>query len=79
MKTDLTYKTEGLFTSFYPETPAGDQAIGELMAVNGNNKILTIFAPQLLQALKEAGYSLRKAREAKQKMSDDQLLEELLK
>jgi len=66
---DLTYSTSGLFTMFFPETPAGKDAWCE-MESQGGTKIFTIHLPQVLQQLRAAGYSVVKAKPSKLTMDE---------
>jgi hypothetical protein len=61
MQPDFSYRIEGMFALILPESPAGEKAMPELMAMtDGTAKV---FASQL-QALKSdlhaAGYTIRK-------------------
>jgi hypothetical protein len=73
--TDIQYHIEGFFTSFAPVSREGVAAWEVMQAQNGA-KILTVHLPSVLMQLKQAGYSVRKARFSKK--SDDALLAELL-
>ena len=66
MITDFTYTTNGLFTSFIPHTPEAENA-WRVMAQNnnGNATFFTVHLPSILKQLKDAGYTVRKARAGK--------------
>jgi len=77
MKPDLTYTTDDMFTSFYPETKAGEEAWQVIAEqTEGSGAVLTIHAKSTIAQLRRAGYSVRKA-EPTTVMSDDELLAEL--
>ena len=60
---DLTYRTEGFFMRFYPETKDGEQAWNEMAAQNdGVATVLAIHGPAVIGQLKAAGYSVAKAK-----------------
>ncbi len=75
---DFEYRITGLFTSFLPNTPAGEDAWRE-MASKGHEAILSIHTGAVLAQLRAAGYSVRKAlKPAKVTASEiDNLLAEL--
>lgn len=78
MQPDLTYRKDGMLTTFYAETEAG-QAAWNVIASKPegmNGKILTIWLDNVLRQLRKAGYVVRKAKPVA--MSDDELLAELL-
>lgn len=76
---DLSYRDEGLFTCFVPNTAQGETAWNELAAKNdGVGKVLTIHANATIQQLKAAGYNVSKARKVSlDDISDGVLLAEL--
>lgn len=78
-KADLEYKTEGMFTSFIPNTPEGEQIWKAIAAQNeGVGKIFTFHLDSTLRQIRAAGYVVRKAK--KVVLSDeagDALLAEL--
>jgi hypothetical protein len=80
MTTDLTYTAHGLFTSFLPNTPAGEQAWREIADQNdGNAKVLTIHAEAVAAQLRAAGYTVRKVKAKRGTAAEeDALLAELL-
>lgn len=78
MQSDLTYITTGLFTRFIPHTKAGEDAWREMASHNATS-VLSIHKASVLAQLREAGYSVKKARKpAKVTASEiDNLLAEL--
>jgi hypothetical protein len=69
--TDLSYRINGLFARFLPNTKAGEQAWKQMEVQHG----ATILARDLkvvLHQIKTAGYTV--AKEKKCKMTDDELL-----
>ena len=62
MKTDLTYLPQGLFTTFFPETPAGEDAWRVIAAEDGSGKVLTIHLVSTIRQIKRAGLTVAKAR-----------------
>lgn len=84
MKTDLTYKTDGLFATFYVNSRAGLSAYKELCdKLGGQARVLAIHLPSTLAQLKKAGYGVRnttrtgKPNSEKFTDSDAKLLEKL--
>lgn len=78
MQTDLEYTTNGLFTRFYPNTAAGEDAWREMAEETGNGAVLSIHAKNVIAQLRKAGYSVAKAKKAPAWTSaDDELLAEL--
>lgn len=75
MKTDIEFTTDGMFTTLYPVTQAGHEAWLHILEIVGSSKIPSIQFASVKTQLKEAGYTVRKARQVK--MTDDQLLAEL--
>jgi hypothetical protein len=61
---DLTYTTEGMFTTFFPMTKEGEEA-WNVMHVQEQEKILSIHLKPVLSQLRNAGYSVRKAKKEK--------------
>lgn len=72
MNIDLTYKTTGFFTVFFPETKEGETAYNEMCNTLGNNsaKILTRDLKTTLYQLKKAGYKVAKAKKPKLNIND---------
>ena len=66
MKADLTYFNQGLFTAFFPETPAGEDAWRIIASTQGceGGKILTIHLVNVIRQIRRAGLSVAKARRA---------------
>ncbi|HTM78669.1 MAG TPA: hypothetical protein VL133_13695 [Devosia sp.] len=66
-KPDLTYScADGIWTRFYPETPAGEDA-WRVMAAADPQGVVAFLAgqvPPVLAQLKAAGYVVRKAKPA---------------
>lgn len=60
--TDLTYLNLGLFTVFFPETPAGEDAWRVIAAQDGSGKILTVHLASVRRQIRRAGLSVAKAR-----------------
>jgi hypothetical protein len=76
---DLTYRTDGIFTNFLPETKDGEDAWRVIAEQGGGNaRVLTIHLNNVLLQLRKAGYVVRKAKKSVCNLSDDQLLAELL-
>lgn len=59
---DLTYKNQGLFTAFLPESKAGEEAFRAICKAQGDHtgKVLTIHAKSTIAQLRKAGYSVKK-------------------
>jgi hypothetical protein len=63
MKNDLTYRKQGLFTAFIPETLAGETAWREIAEqTQGTGKVFTAQLPAVLVQLRKAGYTVRVAK-----------------
>lgn len=76
MKTpDLEYFTTGLFTRFMPNTKAGEVAWTDMHWQNNGAAILTIHAANVIKQLRDAGYTVAKAKKPTQ--SIDHILAEL--
>jgi hypothetical protein len=74
---DLTYRTEGMFTTFMPETSAGQNAWRVLAAKNeGSGNVLAIHAEDTIGQLRAAGYVVAEATgaQAMTPQEDDDLL-----
>jgi hydroxymethylpyrimidine/phosphomethylpyrimidine kinase len=74
MKNDLTYRKQGLFTSFIAETPAGEdawRAIAEQTQGTGN--VFTTQLPAVLAQLRKAGYTVQVAK----KLTKDEIDKEM--
>ena len=62
-KYDLEYKTDGIFTQFFPISEAGHTAWNQLAAKTENTgKILTFHLDQVLSQFRKCGYSVRRAK-----------------
>lgn len=72
---DLEYRNDGLFTRFYPNTPAGEDAWREMAKETGVAAVLAIHEKSVIAQLKQSGYSVRKA--AKPTQSINEILKEL--
>tara|TARA_R110002020_G_scaffold334555_2_gene549799 strand:- start:9940 stop:10197 length:258 start_codon:yes stop_codon:yes gene_type:complete len=77
MKTDLTYSTSGIFTTFYPESKHGEIIYNEIIEQNGSSKIYTIHLKNVLYQIKKAGYSVKKAKKLSKKEAD-KIMNEIL-
>lgn len=77
--TDIVYSKDGLFTSFYSASAAGDIAMSDLMDQNeGSEKVLTIHADAVIEHLRKAGYTVRATKVSKPTLAEiDVLFEEL--
>lgn len=72
MNADLTYRRSGTFTTFLPETPAGEAAWRDMAGVTaGTGKVLNLEAPRAIAALRAAGYVVQRI---KTKPADDAAL-----
>jgi len=75
--TDITYTSDSLFTTFYPESKAGETAWREIAnQMQGVAKVLNQHREATLYQLRKAGYKVKKAKPVK--ISDDELLAELI-
>lgn len=63
MKTDLTYLNQGLFTAFFPDSPAGEKVWQEIASeTNGTGKIFTMHLKNTLKQLRKAGFKITQAK-----------------
>lgn len=65
---DLTYScTDGIWTRFYPETPAGEDAWRTMAAADAQGVVAFLpgQVPGIIAQLRAAGYSVAKARPVK--------------
>ena len=63
MKTDLTYLNQGLFTAFFPDSPAGEKVWQEIASeTNGTGKIFTMHLKNTLKQLRKAGFKIAQAK-----------------
>lgn len=78
-QSDLSYRDEGLFTCFVPNTAQGEAAWNQIASRNdGVGKVLSSHAKDTIHQLKAAGYSVSKARNVSlDDIADDELLAEL--
>lgn len=77
---DLSYRAvDDMFTAFYPNTPAGEDAWREMAAQNGGDgKVLSIHAADVARQLREKGYTVSAAAPSNVSSADeDALLAEL--
>ena len=76
MKADLTFRRGRTFTTFLPETPAGEAAWRDMAGVTaGTGKLLSAEAPRAIAALRAAGYVVERAKSGTVEI--DSLLAEL--
>lgn len=63
MKADLTFRRGRTFTTFLPETLAGEAAWRDMSEVTaGTGKVLNVEAPRAIAALRAAGYVVKRAK-----------------
>jgi hypothetical protein len=75
---DFSYRIEGMFALVLPESPAGEKAMGQLMRMtDGTAKVFAYQIEALKADLHAAGYTIRK-RKKQSRMSDAELIEDLL-
>jgi hypothetical protein len=73
---DLTYRTDGTFTQFLPESKAGETAWNQMAELTGGTgKVLTMHKQNVIGQLRRAGFKVGKAKPVD--MSLDQILDEL--
>lgn len=82
MKPDLTYSCpDGIWTRFYPETPAGEDAWRVMAEADANGVVAFLPGqfPSVIAQLKAVGLVVRKAKKQKPLSSDelDAMLAEL--
>lgn len=78
-KSDLEYSdtSDGLFTLFLPNTPAGEKVWREIATLTeGTGKFLKIEADSVIQKLRSAGYTVTKAKAVSPPTSNE--IDELL-
>lgn len=75
MSPDITYLKTGFFTTFFSETKEGDKIYKEIIEQNGSPKILTRDLKNVLYQIKNAGYTVKKAK--KPTLSIDDIFKEL--
>ena len=70
--TDLTYTTDKMFTSFIANTDDGIEAWKEMaFRMDGVAKVLNCHAQDTIRQLKEAGYTVSKAKKVTKKEMND--------
>lgn len=75
--TDLNYITDGFYITLIPKTKDGDYIWNEIAAkFDGVAKFPVHMKPSIFKQIKDAGYTIRKARKSRP-ISDDELLEAL--
>ncbi len=78
MQADITYKNDGMFTRFFPETKAGESVWCEMVEQHGVAAVLNFEAQRVIAQIRAAGYKVAKAKKAPAwTAADDQLLAEL--
>lgn len=74
--TDISYKTDGMFTRFYPESTQGESVWREMAdKMDGGAAVLNFEAARVIAEIRKAGYKVAKAKPVT--MSNDELLAEL--
>lgn len=69
--TDLTYRDDGLFTRFFPETNEGEKVWNEMAEQYGGvAAVLSIQAKSVIAQIRRAGYSVAKAKKCTQSVDD---------
>lgn len=73
-KADLSYRiVDDMFTAFYPNTLAGEEAWKVIAAQNeGTGKVLSAHVKSTIRQLRDAGYSV--AKESAPHVIDDELM-----
>lgn len=62
MKPDISYLIQGMFTVFFPETSAGEDAWRVIAAQDGYGKVLTVHLASVLRQIRRDGLIVAKAR-----------------
>jgi hypothetical protein len=76
--TDITYINDGMFTKFFPETPAGETIWRTIAEKEGGNAVVfTMHAKNVIAQIRRAGYKVAKAKPVKSDVNA--ILAELLK
>lgn len=76
MKADIEYIESGMFITFFPNTPEGEIVWGQLAeATEGTGKVFAIHAKQVIQDMRKAGYTVRKAKPVSKKDANKMLEE----
>jgi len=74
MKNDLTYKKQGLFAAFIPETLAGETAWRTIAEqTQGTGKVFTAQLPAVLTQLRKAGYTVQVAKKLTKEEIDKEM------
>lgn len=62
--TDVTYLNQGLFTTFFPQTPAGETAWRTMAATKGGEcgTVLTVHLVNVIRQIRRAGLTVAAAR-----------------
>ena len=60
--TDIEYIKDGMFTRFFPNTPAGENAWREMAKEDGVAAVLNNQAKSVIYQLRKAGYIVAKAK-----------------
>lgn len=68
--TDLEYTNQGMFTRFYPNTVAGEDAWREMAKQDGVAAVLSFEAKLVIAQLRRAGYSVSKAKKSTQSIHE---------
>jgi hypothetical protein len=78
MVKDFEYaQHDSFFVTLYSNTPQADTELSRFMIANdGSNKIPVFQFPQFKKQIKDAGYTIRKAKKSKQAIND--ILAELM-
>ena len=75
MTIDITYKQDGMFTRFFPESTAGEAVWNEMASkMDGVAAVLNFEAKAIIAQIRAAGYKVAKAKPVKLDMADDELL-----
>lgn len=75
---DLTYHDDGMFTTFLPNTKAGEDAWHVMAENDGTGKVLTIHAAGVISQLRDKGYTVaERPATSMSDIADDDLLAEL--
>lgn len=73
---DVSYRTDGIFTTFFPNTTDGENIFRAMAAdTEGTGKVLSIHAPAVIQQIKEAGYTIEQSEQ--NAVDTDELYNEL--
>lgn len=76
MKADIEYIEGGMFVTFVPNTTEGEHVWRQLAeSTDGTGKVFAIHAKQVIQDMRKAGYTVRKAKPASKK-DTNKMLEE---